>query len=1024
MSHRKVKRTRCASRTAFVTAISPAFLAIGMPAAAQDTPAADDLEEVVVTGFRAALESALNRKRSSTQVIESITPEDLGKFPDQNIAESLQRLSGVQIDRVAGQGTNVRIRGLSQNVLLLDGDLFQTGLELFKLGEGNNRFNDSLESVPSELISGVDVYKSSSADLVEGALGGTINFRTRRAIDGENGWTLGGNVNFNQGDYLDDVEPGGTAIAAFNRDGRFGVTATVTYSKQNYHEDEIAGNNRGNWRWVNSVAGRAGPVPGSIDPGNPDEGIFDGNGAVAPHIEPELMYTNHRDQYRERIGASVGIDWKPADSLTLGLDWFHSDLEFSTEEIGNKVWFTSNNLGLGPDPALPLDIDANGVVRSGTFRALGAEVISFVQAAEAKADNFQLSLDYDNEGPVTGSFKFAHSESTMISNSGNSDVQHAPYSVPTPDPASPTGFSHQPSFNPTAPGGANGAYSFAYSNGGGTLPEVSYLGTAADILTNPAYAFFKSHWAFGDRSDIESDAARADIQFDPSDSRDGKVVLSAGFRFSKRDVDFVSGRYLIDWSSNGEYDASGDPVADGGGFGPWFYFQDGAIGNKGCDVPALSGLTCGRFSNSPPIVTPFQSATTNPERIEVVNSFFPSGNVGGQIIAQSRAQMRNPVAWLQSLYPSQPMEFFRDEPESFLVSQQTTAFYLMADLGNNEDRYHVNVGARFVDTGQEVEQHGPAPGGRIWGSDTWNGVVQDFTTTIANKQYSDVLPSMNLTFDVTDAQKVRFSAARIMSRPDLYTIGRGFQTFFTRESNDNNNDGDTDDAGENGFRFTGGSAGNPDLDPFRATSMDLSYEWYFGQQNALIATLFRKEVDSFIGTRTAPEVVQDDFGGTAGAVTRPFNAQGGSIFGFEVGAQYLIDFGLGFVANYTRSNSSSPVESSFDTNLPIFGVSKDAYNAQVYFDKAGFATRLSYAWRSGVVTGLFGFDGATYGVFSRDYGQLDGSISYQINDKFGVALEGLNLTEEERSQYLQFPNQPFTYQSGERRLVLTVRARL
>ena len=92
---------------------------------------------IVVTGFRASLEDALEAKRESNLIIESVTAEDIGKFPDQNVAESLQRLPGIQIDRENGQGSKVRIRGLEQNVTLLNGELFVSGLEVYKVGEGN-----------------------------------------------------------------------------------------------------------------------------------------------------------------------------------------------------------------------------------------------------------------------------------------------------------------------------------------------------------------------------------------------------------------------------------------------------------------------------------------------------------------------------------------------------------------------------------------------------------------------------------------------------------------------------------------------------------------------------------------------------------------------------------------------------------------------------------------------------------------------------------------------------------------------
>ena len=142
MSHRREKRVRRAARTALMTAVSLDLLALGLPGAAQaqeskEPQKADELQEVVVTGFRASLESALARKRAATQPIESIQAEDIGKMPDQNVSESLQRLPGIQINRAGGKGTQVLIDGLGNNLITLNGEVFLTGREFYTSGEAS-----------------------------------------------------------------------------------------------------------------------------------------------------------------------------------------------------------------------------------------------------------------------------------------------------------------------------------------------------------------------------------------------------------------------------------------------------------------------------------------------------------------------------------------------------------------------------------------------------------------------------------------------------------------------------------------------------------------------------------------------------------------------------------------------------------------------------------------------------------------------------------------------------------------------
>ena len=165
----------------------------------QSAAKADELQEITVSGYRASLETALEEKRKSILPIDSVAPEDIGKMPDQNVAESLQRLPGVQIDRANGQGTAVLIDGLRQNLTTLNGDVFLTGKEFYVSGEGSgggaggNSQYGSLEVIPSELISGIDVYKNPQASMTEGGLGGTINLKTRDPLAGPDGLSLGGN---------------------------------------------------------------------------------------------------------------------------------------------------------------------------------------------------------------------------------------------------------------------------------------------------------------------------------------------------------------------------------------------------------------------------------------------------------------------------------------------------------------------------------------------------------------------------------------------------------------------------------------------------------------------------------------------------------------------------------------------------------------------------------------------------------------------------------------------------------------
>lgn len=622
----KLRLAGCVAATAVATALAT-------PAHAQETAAPVQQDEpqpadIVVTGFRQSLATALNAKRNSTLIIESITAEDIGKFPDQNITESLQRLPGIQIDRENGQGTRVRIRGLEQNLTTLNSELFVSGLELFKVGEGNFTRTDSLEGVPSELIGGVNVYKSPNASLLEGGLGGVVDLQTRNPLSLHRGLTIGGNARINKGSEIEGWKPTGALVAGYNFNDRLGIIASLSYDRTNQHTNVLGGENRGNWAFASRVD----------------------SATVPNYYAPEYRYITDRDQRRERWGASVGINWKPTEALELGAQYFHSSYNVDTREASVKFPFAQGEaLGLQGTP----QIDPNGVLLSGTMRAQSAEAISFVDVSDIRSDNAQFTVKFDNGSNVRVNIAGTYSTGDLTREVGNNDVRYTAYAVPRPDPTSPTGFSHQPA-NPAAPR----TFDFIYNNGDGRFPSFGIAANSPqDLFTNPAYGYFKSHWAFGDRSSVDGQSLRTDVAWDVADGDTNKITLSAGFRYGRRSVDFTSGRYLANLTGVGEVDGS----RLGYNWTPYTYFLDGSIGFKACEIPVAQQNPqqrgCdNRFGNSPPVMTPFQTFASNAGRLETIRNFAGGGHVQGDtVVVQDRSQMTDPRAWLQALFPDKPI---------------------------------------------------------------------------------------------------------------------------------------------------------------------------------------------------------------------------------------------------------------------------------------------------------------------------------------------------------------------------------
>src|SRR3954468_11853694 len=208
------------------------FALLCAPAAnAQATP--DEPQEIVVTGIRASQKQAIAVKREAVNSVDAIASEDLGKMPDQNVAESLQRVPGITIDRNRGVGNGVTVRGLGPqfNTVTVNGRVIAT------VGAGRE-FDFSI--LPSELISGAEVYKSPQANLNGASIGATINIKTLRPLEQEAGFRGGASAHGYLAELGDKTTPSAAGYFTCKNDaGRFGVTGVVTYDKREERTDNF-----------------------------------------------------------------------------------------------------------------------------------------------------------------------------------------------------------------------------------------------------------------------------------------------------------------------------------------------------------------------------------------------------------------------------------------------------------------------------------------------------------------------------------------------------------------------------------------------------------------------------------------------------------------------------------------------------------------------------------------------------------------------------------------------------------------
>lgn len=1021
MNQNKFTKTRIATSLSLILGATtlPAMSAeeATTPAAAETTQVNEEEPEVIeVRGIRGSLVKSVAIKRDAIGVAEAISADDIGKMPDQNIAESLQRLTGVQIDRNAGEGTTVRIRGMANNLTLLNNESFLTGMEYFQLGEGRAEFKDSLEGVPAEVLGGVDVYKTPTASLIEGGVGGVVNLRTRSPLSVTEAF-VAGNIKGDIGADSSQFKPQ-ASIALGNSWDNFAAIATLSTSSKVVHSDEAQNINRQGWVYNETAAGES-------------------------YILPGMQYESDREYSRDRLGATLALAWQASDNLEFGLDYFHNQLEIDSREYAQKYAMAIDG---ALDESKPYSIDSNGVINNATFIQNAGENNASRDITDISADNLKLSVNY-----TAGDWHFdgnvSLNKSTLDKEAAYADSRYSPYGVAGyigPDADSGNGSG---GITPNAVAGDDGDRSYTFTGGEG-LPSIAFLNN--NPLQDSQYQFYKSHWGFADKTENDALAVALNAAYE-IDSGDLKTIKFGG-RLANSEVDFAQGRYLTDLSQNGAqspvdpdfdygYDAGsvavdgynvgdidGDGIDDNSNFGPKYYYLDAAIGNAALDhttstgqnmFEALNGVGGWMWGGSPSTM-PVDSFTTDPSRSKTVNNWFPTGGSVNSALFQDAGQMGNPQAWLSSVAGGAPVTLHTQPLESWNVEQTTTALYAEADFEGVNVPYKLNIGVRAVNTEVTVSGAQASPQtDDIWGTHTWNGTYKTWSSTSQTTDYWDILPSANFSYELDDKQIIRASLARVMSRPSNQDLGRGFSTEFVRNDQDQ-------------YIFSSGSAGNPDLEPFRANQFDVSYEFYMDDLSYFSAGVFFKDVDSFIVSQTNIEYVADDSdeGESGAGVTRPFNGEGGKVSGIELAIQKGFESGFGVIANYTYSGSSTDQDSLTKTDLALPGISENAYNLIGFYENHGINARIAYSWRDEYLspdntfisipglTDQFGDTDRPLANYYSAYGQLDASVSYDINESFTLTAEAINITGESQERYAEYENLFRSFASGETRYIV------
>ncbi|MCW4461929.1 TonB-dependent receptor [Sphingomonas sp. BT-65] len=956
------------------TAPQPPAEQTGQTGGTAEPSQADSQEaEITVTGFRASLDNALNLKRQETAAVDSIVAEDIGKFPDSNLAESMQRIPGVALSRGdGGEGRNISVRGLGAQFTRvringMEGVSQVSGSDI-RGGVATGRSFDFV-TFPTEIFSSLAVRKTLSADVEEGSLGATVDLRAPKPFDQKKDFVFSGTARGIYNDISRKVDPRLSALVSKKFGDTFGVLGTIAYSKR--HIDEYA------YSAVDIlpsyVAGQSQSVtlPGSSSPttiifpfctpvgytyqgvpvtspspGYANSGVSvgaDANNCSASNPRtstqaaydyimsrtgvsgrpgggvflPRLPRPVKGSQEQERLAGSLTLQWKPTDDTDISIDGLYSRFKVNRLDTmldARSMGRTASNNGQPMMSIRDIEVDDNGSLIYGLWD--GVDLRSEMQDERFTSTFRQVNLNFDHR--FSDTFRIFGLAGI---NESKLEVDRLQVAIDSNDTDN---FSIDFRDNPD-------------------VPKISY----GIDLTNPANFLYGPPLPDGtQRGQISSFIRRNTIvskTFELNTEWEAApnftVQLGGQYRTNKYTA---RERQLIPAQSLPQLLPAGVSLAD-------ITFVTKGIGNN------LNGQMQDFVAIDP---DKFREAV-NFSSYQYCSVECAKGTYGG-------------------------------------VDEKYSSGYVMVKF-NTEDvlpfALRGDAGVRYVHT--SLDTYGPIPTAAPAGSP----YPTQYVISTVKRSYDDWLPSVNLALNITPDLIARFSAARVMSRPSYgQLIPSGSANIVIRTA----------------------SITNPYLDPIRANTLDAALEWYFAPGSLLSVAYFYKDIETYIqntnqlvpfrelglplsllqGTGTG--VTPDELF----SVTRSNNTDGGPLRGFEVNLQLPFRFlpgalsNFGVLANFTRVRSSINyiISPTITRRAPLVGLSPETASGTLYYEDSKFSIRSTVNYRAAFLTGVPGPTDSDANVNASSV-FVDASASYNISDNIKLIAEVSNITNETNRLY-------------------------
>jgi iron complex outermembrane receptor protein len=955
---------------------------------ATPTTDAEDFQTVVVSARREALQNATERKKNAESIVDSVVADDAGMLPDNSITEVLQRVSGVTVsrfldaDHFSTEGNGIQVRGMSGVAARLN------GREIFSANGGSGL---SWGDVTPELMAAVDVYKSPTADQIEGGLGGQIDLRTKMPFDFERGLQLHGSMEANYGDMADTVSPNVSGLISNRWDtgiGEIGVLVDLSQSKLTQQANFL----RMEPFYRTSLPDGAGGYMDRFIPGGFDYGF---------------------DEFeRTRQGAYVGLQWKPTDSLSLSQTAFYSRHEtvghgmgvFATSKQGYwayadwgggpQFWGGASDGGtdgLAVDPTTST-FDENGVLTSTSQvfvrnpntwapSASGIKTGGNTNSSKGESWTRELSTSFEWEATdrlvVKGAAQFVKSEVDS------------------------KGYDAFPEMN------LPGTYSLDLH---GDFPQIAF--TSPNSVEDPANTRWFAHMPNRQFNEGEMDAYNLDAEYSIGEEGFFRSVR-AGVRFADR-TENDNGYYgwtnlCAGWDGCDQSTRTFDQSQEGDVQFQTFpeFFRGDATLPSGIWMPSFARV--GQLDPDA-LDAEYGINTTDANTIAHNNfTFVPTDSREQQMINKAAYVMGRFSAFEDASVPIDGNIGLR----IVRIESTSTGYY---------DQRGMFATAPVLDEeGNPVlDGNGNPLTQRINIANIAN-LLDGSVTRSGGTTVTRGLPSINLRFKPSDSVHVRLAYGVTMDQPQFWDLRATGSVGANR----------TNDVFNGTFNA---DTGNPQLNPAISRNTDLSMEWYHGSTTAHVSLFHKSIKDSLVYTSGVKDVELFLNDGSTTNILANRNEVKNSeamatIKGVELGGRIFFDRlpapwnGFGVEANYTFVDSKSPGEVYYDIDgqahddAPVRGLSENNYNLQLMFEKPKFGARLAWSWRSeyllstningtngdywyfptpnlGADTIMPTFADIALPTYADKYGQLDFGASYRPTENLSVSLDFRNLLDE------------------------------